>query len=380
MNNQIFSSIAMSGLLMMTSAAMQVNAQTAPEFYGQVSTGYYSLHGMTAADKTLSGLSDQPKNDNRWGLRGKKDLGGGLSVLWQLESNFSVRTGATGKDAGPTGVNTSGVLFDRVATVGFSSKDYGTLVLGRGPSIQENLNRDFDARANWNFAGLKVVGRYAGFHSGSGITRADNLIRYSSPEIAGFIIDTGYALGTSTDDTNTHDYLGGRYKNGDFEASYNHINARLAANAINDRVDFYAAKYQFDKLTINGGYVVTRNPSSASGGTFSTSAAAGKVAANTWFTGAVYKLSPAINFNAAWYQVEDKSASNGRNDLRMFAAGVNYVLSKRTELFADYAHAIRKAGATGAFTLYDKWKSDGSTTSDSAVNQSGISIGVTHRF
>lgn len=380
MNNQTFPSASLFGLALLTSAAMQVHAQSAPEFYGQVSTGYYSTDGMTAADKTLSGLSDQPKNDNRWGVRGKEDLGGGLSMLWQLESNISLRTGATGKDAGPTGVNTSGVFFDRVATVGFSSKDFGTLVFGRGPSIQESINRDFDARANWNFGGLKPVARYAGFHSGSGINRADNMIRYTSPVMAGFIIDAGHALGTSTDNSNTHEYLGGRYKNGNFEAGYNHINARLAANTINDRIDFYAAKYQFDKLTINGGYVVTRNPSSASGGTFSTSAAGGKVAANTRFTGAVYKLSPTFNFNAAWYQVEDKTASNGRNDLRMFATGVNYVLSKRTELFADYAHAIRKAGATGAFTLYDKWKSDGSTVSDSKFNQTGISIGLTHRF
>ena len=367
-------------LLVALTAAAATQVQAAAEFYGQASVGYYRAQGMTAADKSLSGISDQPKSDNRWGLRGKEDLGGGLSALWQVESNFALRTGASGKDAGPTGINTSGILFDRIASVGISSKDYGTLLLGRGPTLQESLNRDFDARANWNFGGLKPIARYAGFHSSSGINRADNLIRYTSPVMAGFTIDAGTALGTSNDDTNTHQFLGARYSRGNFEASYNHVNARLAANVINDRVDFFAAKYRLDKLTVNGGYVVVRNPSSATGGTFSTSAAGGKVDTNTWFTGAVYQFSPSFNLNAAWYQVEDKTASNGKNDLRMFATGVNYILSKRTELYADYAHALRAAGATGAFTLYDKWKSDGTTASDSKFNQSGISIGIVHRF
>jgi predicted porin len=368
-------------LLVVLSAgtALHAYADSGPTFYGQGSTGYYSAQGMTTANKTMSGLSDQPKGDNRWGFMGKEDLNDGLSALWQLESSFSLRTGAAGTSSGSTGL-TGTALFDRVASVGLSSNDYGTLTIGRGPNMQESLNRDFDARSNWNFAGLKPIARYAGFHGATGINRSDNLVRYTSPEMAGFIVDGGYAFGTSDDGKNVNQYLGTRYKNGNFEAGYNHIVARLAANTINDRVDFFAAKYQFDKLTVNGGYVMTRNPSSATGGTFSTSAAGGKAAANTWFTGAAYQISPKFNTNVAWYQVEDKTATtNGKNDVRMFATGVNYVLSKQTELFADYAHAMRTAGANGAFTLYDGWASDG-TSSNSKFNQSGISIGMVHRF
>ena len=90
-------------------AGTALQAQADAEFYGQGSIGYYSAQGMTAADKSLSGISDQPKSDNRWGLRGKENLGGGLSVLWQLESNFSLRNGASGNfstsAAGATGAS-----------------------------------------------------------------------------------------------------------------------------------------------------------------------------------------------------------------------------------------------------------------------------------
>lgn len=368
--------------------------QTTVEMFGQVSTGFYSANHMTAADSTLSGQSDQPKGNNRIGLRVLDRVGNGLQIGLNLESNFSLRTGAFGESSGATGVNRrsltkedgKGAIFDREANISLRHADWGALIAGRGPTLQAALNNEFDARKNWNFAGLKPVARYAGFHSATGINIADNLVRYISPKFGGLQVDVAYAFGGTAGDAvaNTNTYAGLRYSAGAFDFAYNHIDARLRApatnpvdvRAVNNRVDFIAAKYKFDALTLNAGYVITRNPS----GDFSAGA---KFDANTWFTGAVYRITPALSVNAGLYQVNDRTNADGRNDLRMLALGTSYTLTKRTEIFADIARAQRKTGLpSGAakFTLYDKWQDDGATDSTNSLSQSGVSIGMLHRF
>jgi predicted porin len=147
-------------------------------------------------------------------------------------------------------------------------------------------------------------------------------------------------------------------------------------------------KYSWDQLTLNAGYVVTRNPSGTAG-TFDTSKTAGKVDADTWFAGALYRFTPSISWNGGWYQVRDKtlqSSSNQNNDVRMLATGLTWTPYKEWDLFVDYAQSMRESGATGAFTIYDKWVPDTSVGgvsggySDSKRNQSGISIGAQYKF
>jgi predicted porin len=373
----------------------EASGQSVPKFktelYGQVSSGYYSASNMTATAENASGISDQPKVNNRIGLRATRELDADVSAVLTLESNFSSRTGALGKDAGGYGVS-SGPVFDREANFRLKSQTYGTIIVGRGATLQNELSGAFDPRSNWNFGGLKPIARYAGFHSAAGLTHADNMIRYATPTIAGFTIDGAASFGgiPGDSDKRSHYHLGTRYKNGPFEAAYNHIEGRLsttASNQVTSRVDFFAAKYNFDTVTFSAGYVLTRNPS-ASGGVFNPDKADGKVDANTFFTGAVVRLSPTLSSSAAWYQVQDKTAqtvSNSHNDVRMFAAGLLWSPYKDWNFFLDYAKAIREDGATGGFTLFDKWKPDTASSSssgysESTKNQSGISIGAQYKF
>ena len=159
-----------------------------------------------------------------------------------------------------------------------------------------------------------------------------------------------------------------------------------------NRVDFFAAKYTFDSWTVNAGYVMTRNPSLSSGGNFDTLKTAGKVNADTWFAGAVYRFTPTLSWNGGWYQVNDQTAqtvANKNNDLTMIATGLTWSPYKEMDVFIDYAQANRQSGATGAFTIYDKWVPDTGTGgnasasvgySESKKSQSGISIGALYRF
>ena len=304
------------------------------QFYGQVSSGYYSASNMTSNLTDASGMSDQPKSNNRVGVKFTREIDKDLSAVVTLESNFSLRTGAFGKDAAGYGsASTSsvgGALLDREASVRVISATYGTFLIGRGPTLQNDLGSTFDARSNWNFGSLKPIARYAGFHSGSGVNRADRLVRYSSPSFNGFTADMAVAFGGAQglDEPGRSHQFGGRYKNGEFEAAYNHIDARIGGSTqteVNNRVDFLAAKYTWHALTLNAGYVMTRNPSSASGGSFDMTKTSGKVSADTWFAGGLFRFSPTLSWNGGWYQVKDKTTTSaGTNDVRMLATGLTW--------------------------------------------------------
>ncbi len=353
------------------------------QFYGQVSAGYYSASNMKSSSIDASGMSDQPRGNNRVGVKVSRELDAETIALVTLESNVSTRTGAMGKDAGASGTGSS-PIFDREANFRLISNPYGTLIAGRGPNLQTDLSATFDARQNWNFGGLKAIGRYAGFHSASGINRADKLIRYISPVVNGFNVDGAVSFGGVPGDENYGKsyYMGGRYKNGNFEVGYNHVDARLSSNEVNNRVDFIAAKYTFQNLTINAGYVVTRNPYNPSA-TLSTTTPGGKADVDTLFAGAVYRFMPTVSANLGWYQVKDKTSVNGKNDVTMLGTGLTWSPYKEWDFFVDYAAASRKQNATSAFSIYDAWRPDTNnkdTLAAGTKDQAGISVGALFKF
>jgi predicted porin len=267
------------------------------------------------------------------------------------------------------------------------------LIIGRGPNLQTDLSGAFDARSNWNFGGLKPIARYAGFHSASGINRADRLIRYISPSMNGFNADIGFAPGgvPGDVDTATNIYLGGRYKNGPLELGYNHIEARVGGAGVttqagvNNRVDFFAAKYTFDQLTLNAGYVITRNPTNPAA-VLSTSSPNGQADVDTFFTGALYRFTPQLSVNGGYYTVKDKRlGGSGVNDVTMIATGLTWSPYKEWDIFVDYAMADRKDSANAVFTIYDSWRPDSGYAaakphSANTRDQSGISLGAQYKF
>ena len=352
-------------------------------FYGQVSAGYYSASNMKNSAIDAAGMSDQPKANNRVGVRVSRELDADTTAMATVESNLSTRTGAVGKDAGASGTGVS-PIFDREANFRLISKPYGTLIVGRGPNLQTDLSGAFDARQNWNFGGLKTIGRYAGFHSASGINRADKMIRYISPVIEGFNFDGAASFGgvPGDDDYGNNIYLGGRYKKDNFELGYNHIEAKLSTNKTNNRVDFFAAKYTYEALTVNLGYAITRNPLDATA-TLSATTPGGKADVDTLFSGAVYRFTPKLSAHLGWYPVKDNTSGNGKNDVTMVATGLTWSPYKEWDFFIDYAASARKANATSAFSIYDAWRPDTNNKDILAAgtkDQAGVSVGALFKF
>jgi len=352
------------------------------QLYGVAGAGVVSGSGFTSSNSDFKGFGEQIHSSNRFGIKGTEDLGSGLTAKFTLEGNYSLRTGAAGKDSGGTG--TAGTtLFDRESNVALAG-DFGQVQLGRGKNFLYNVLDEFDSRGNWNFGGLKPVARYAGFYSGSGVSRFDNMVRYTSPSFGGVTVDGSYSFGNQPGDTSYKSSYntGVRYTAGSFDIAYTHEEARLSTAVVSEKIDLVAAKYAVTPvLTVDAGYAQTRNPTAQTTYYSSSSKADGKTDANTYFVGAKYKVTEQVGLNAGYYNVQDKITA-GKDNVKMTAVGATYDFSKRTQVFIDYVVANRGSSAVSPFTVYDRWVPDagGSTYSDSKYKQSAVAVGIQHRF
>lgn len=353
------------------------SAHADTQFYGLLSAGVVSGSGFGRSNESLSMMSEQGHSSNRWGLRGSEDLGQGLRMSFTLESSLSVRTGAAGRD--------SSSLFDREANLALSHPATGSIRAGRSKNLLYELTDDFDARGNWNFGALKSISRYAGFYSSSGVSRFDNMLRYSSPAFSGIRIDAAYSFGGRPGDMQPGSgyVIGARYQWHATELGFAHAELRTGEipAELSQRIDLVVAKTRVRDMTINLGYARTRNPA---GGGFASipdeASVAGRTSADTWFAGLRYPVSETVAVNAGFYDVQDKVSADGRNDVRMLAAGLVYALSKHTELYVDLARAWREPDASAAFTIYDRFRPNTDTPSESLRNQKAVNIGLQHRF
>src|SRR5471030_3382439 len=91
------------------------HAQSSVTLYGIIDEGIN--YASNSGGHTLYNLSSGVLQGSRFGLRGKEDLGSGLSAVFVLENGFDVNTGKLGQ---------GGLMFGRQAWTGLSS-DQGTL-------------------------------------------------------------------------------------------------------------------------------------------------------------------------------------------------------------------------------------------------------------
>ena len=231
---------------------------------------------------------------SRWGVKGNEDLGGGLAAVFRLEGGFNVNSGAMGQ---------GGLEFGEEAYVGLSSKEYGTVTMGRqlDPTVDmwsgftgagnligdlaghpfDNDNSDFDFRIqnavkyvspSWN--GLKAEAMY-GFSNAAGSFATNRLYSAAaSYQIGGFSAALAYLKSndggvntTGAISADTQVFIAGSQQDIDAGASYTFDNNAMIAFAYS-HVDVYnplsnayfsdqpAAgsqnSWKFDNFDING--------------------------------------------------------------------------------------------------------------------------------
>lgn len=333
--------------------------------YGQSELTFYGV-----LDNALEALSNAPDNKgkprsltqiksgslwgSRWGLRGREDLGGGLSVIYKLESGFFSDTGASAQ---------SGRLFGRGAYIGLDGK-FGSVTAGRQTTLLYDMTLNYDPLA---FAAYSVVS-----HDSVLSARADNAIKYSGKN--GTLTAMGF-YSTGYD---------GSIKNGGEQAGAPRVGREMSAGLryMPGPLDFGLV---FDQR--NGSSVATQNDLekrlmagvSYTSGTVKTSigyrwlrSGVGNISSgsNLYWGGLQYQMTPAFSL-ATMMAYTDTRGSNA--DPMSTSLLGKYHLTKRSSLYLMASYAHNQGGSNLGVNGIGNQIAAGS-------NQTGIVAGMFHHF
>lgn len=165
--------LAPAALLVLPALAWAENSSVT--IYGRIHAGIDSM-SVSSTTTTPGGESVRRVSDysSKLGFRGKEDLGGGWSALFQIEGGLAI-------DAG------TGVLNDKDTYVGLASRDYGQVQLGRFATpirkINDYTNR-FLGEGPQDDANISQLSsdNAVGFNR-----RQANAISYRTPRMAGLV-------------------------------------------------------------------------------------------------------------------------------------------------------------------------------------------------
>lgn len=325
--------IALTGLL----AAGAAHAQS-PTLYGRVDAGIESVSNVAATGGSLTRMPTTTGIfPSRFGIRGKEDLGGGLSALYTLEMGFSLDSGASGQ---------GGRLFGRQSILGLSA-DWGTITLGRQYTML------FWSLLDSDIVGPSVYG-IGSLDSYIPNTRIDNSIAYKG-KFGDLTVGATYSLGRDTVNAgpspagancageNGNDAQACREWSAMLKYDTKTWGAAVAYDAMNGRTLGAAPDAVFAgltsssktdaRLTLNGyakfadlkvaGGVVRRNNDGS----------ATKPKSDLWFFGASYPLSPVWTIDGTWAKLSYKDVDNANASL--LAMRALYKMSKNTVLYAQ---------------------------------------------
>jgi predicted porin len=168
--------IALAVLGAFTGAAF---AQSTVTLYGSIDLGIEKLPGKSVR------VSNNEENNGRIGFKGVEDLGGGL------KASFVVETGISGDKAGFSSNGGLAAIGNRATWLSLGTAKLGTVSMGRGYSGNFFTQLWADNTINaYGQGGGGAVLLFANVDQ----TRYDNVIRYQSPNLAGFTADVGVGL------------------------------------------------------------------------------------------------------------------------------------------------------------------------------------------
>jgi predicted porin len=378
--------LALAGL-----SAASAFAQSNVTVYGRVDYGYVSRGGSDGAVADLGRKNEMAsgvQSGSRLGFKGAEDLGNGLKAIFEVESGLS-------NDAAST---QSGGLFatNRHAYVGLTGA-FGTAVGGRLDGVRYGLFNKYDA-----FGG----GGIGNFTQMTGqVDRADNAIAYISPNFSGFTLTLAHAtqvggqeyagnaavaavannLGAVTGttgvaavtqkDANTGDGVLNtimlNYENGPISLSADYeqvvIDSARRAGGVNgaDKVKVWvlAGSYNFGMVKLSALYDSHHTTKVGTGDL---------VDYKDWFISAKVPYGK-FDFKATYGQVNNNLSGTSKMDSNKIGLGVNYNLSKRTNVYFDFGTINNERNATLALN-------QAANSNGAGHGTNGYNLGLAHNF
>lgn len=213
-------SAAMASLATLLFGAQAAHAQSSVTLYGIISTGvgWVSNVGGSSSVQMIAGTMQ----NNRWGLRGVEDLGGGLNAIFTLENGFDITNGQ---------FQQGGRMFGRQAYVGLSDKSWGTVTLGR----QYDIPFDYLDRFEAPVAALGLATHIGDNDNLFGSYRYNNAIKYQSPTVNGLRGSVMYAMSNAPGQwaVNRSVSAGVAYDNGPLKLALVGLNTNYPGAALN---------------------------------------------------------------------------------------------------------------------------------------------------
>lgn len=335
--------------------------------FGLIDTGLEYINHVDAAgnDKVratpLTGLLP-----SRIGFRGSEDLGGGLRAFFVLETGLVPTTGALGQ---------GNRMFGRQANVGLADARLGTLTLGRqyNMTAYSLLGADIMGPANH---GLSNMDGYIPN------TRSDNAVGYMHT-VDGVTAGATYSLGrdaSSAGGPAATSCAGERA--GDAQAcrqwtamvkydsqrwgvatAYDLLRGGpgaaygLTDNGYKDKRTSFNGWFKAGNLKVGGGLIARQLRREIA------------MDNKLWYLGASYPLSPALQLEA---QLAHLDTEDSPDDSTLATARLIHALSKRTSVYASYAHIQNKGKAAIAVSA-------GSSVGV-GMRQSSVMAGIRHLF
>lgn len=312
--------------LLLAALGAAAHAQSSIAIYGIVDQGISKANDGTTPGGLLPGrgpantLVLKAGNTSRLGFRGNEDLGGGQYARFQLEHRFAADTGA------PSNAN---VFWLGRSVVAVGSKAWGEIYLGReyAPAFWVALTAD---PTFWSYVSqLGTAYGYANYTAVPATVEATNIrwanaIGYKSANLGGLTFELQHALGENARSNNTGGNL--QYRSGPawVGAAFDRLDG-------DNHMELVAGGYDFGFVHPTLSYARSRGGVNGSARSLSAS------------------VNIPVSFGRVYAQVGAlRPASNV--DATMFGAGMEYMLSKRTLVYANVGTARRdNATRTTAF-------------------------------
>jgi predicted porin len=279
--------------------AASAQAQSNVTIYGVVDLGFAKTSGQT--------LVERENHASRLGFRGAEDLGGGLSAIFNLESEILADTGAQ-----------KGNLFERQANVGLRGA-FGTAYLGRTKNLLDGAQGRVEP-----FGTDGVVGKVdeAMMRGGVGVSRVSNSLTYVSPSFSGLAV-SAQAVASEVAGADTGMGMLVTYDNGPVSAHAGYERAvQAVATVVEPKLWVVGGGYKFGAAKVTAAYSKGDTDVAATG------------EFKSYLVGLVYTVGQG-DLKAVYGK--QKQSNNKVSDLetvKEVGIGYDHHLSKRTDLYA----------------------------------------------
>lgn len=355
-------------------------AQSNVTLYGIIDTAVE----WAKADMSQKRLTSGGRSGSRFGFRGSEDLGGGQSVFFDLQGGVNTNAGTSAQ---------GGRLFGRMAILGLSDKQLGSLALGRSTTPYFSAAAVIHPFESGAVGATLALQRSDPSRSSYVLPllaqgRVDNSITYSTPtDLGGFYARLQYAPSENGAALGTYYGASVGYKQGPFDLAASALKQKAGDTGGSGSADVFmiGGNYSIGAMKLYAGFTRENNSCQNCGGALARIpgvSSNGAVDFRMVTFGLRYKQG-AMTWIAQGIKLYDRSdyvVDPGNRDALSFAVGGEYALSKRTILYASAGTVGNKNGSnyvlsTGAASQSADFFAPGSNSRAYTV-----STGISHWF